>query len=376
MKELKAVHYGEVELIPGIKCDGYILSDSTACLSERGTAKLLGIYHRTLQSMANNWPPKTLKPFINKDLGMANKLVEVTAKNSPYQGRKIAIYDSSIIENLIRSYVLALANNKLRKNQKHIGERCAILLVALVLTALETAIKQACGLNPNIPKIAQQNYTDVAKLIKKLGLTCSIEGDISTKKDISKFTGLPISTINYFLKNNRDSIDTIQLDLPTIRQSGSSANRMNGYSLEDVGKIVLGMDSVVGIELKKQVFGSISSLAKLDTKGEIEWQQVLDKVFVGFGFQHNYQIGKYRVDFFVKDLMLVLECNGYDNHRTYDQVEEAQREKYLTRNYNIVRFHHQIGLEALFNGILQAKLGKVVRLYDIEHSENFETVLV
>ncbi|MFK5970013.1 MAG: DUF559 domain-containing protein, partial [Candidatus Marithrix sp.] len=179
---------------------------------------------------------------------------------------------------------------------------------------------------------------------------------------------------NYFLKNHNDTIDTIQLDLPTIRQSGSSANRMNGYSLEDVGKMVLGMDSVVGIELKKQVFGSVSSLAKFDTKGEIEWQQVLAKVFAGFGFQHNYQIGKYRVDFFVKDLMLVLECNGYDNHHNYDQVEEAQREKYLTRNYNIVRFHHKIGLEALFNGILQAKLGRVVRLYDVEHvySEKFE----
>ncbi|MDM8566336.1 DUF559 domain-containing protein [Candidatus Halobeggiatoa sp. HSG11] len=87
----------------------------------------------------------------------------------------------------------------------------------------------------------------------------------------------------------------------------------------------------------------------------------------GNRFQHNCTIGKYRVDFFVKDLMLVLECNGYDNHQNYDPIEEAQREKYLTRNYNIVRFHHKISLEALFNGILQAKLGKVVRLYDVEH---------
>ena len=53
-------------------------------------------------------------------------LVEVIAKNSPYRGRKIVTYDSLAIENLIRAYVLALANNKLRKNQKHIGERCAI----------------------------------------------------------------------------------------------------------------------------------------------------------------------------------------------------------------------------------------------------------
>ncbi len=33
MEELKAVHYGKVELIPGIICDGYVLNDGTACLS-------------------------------------------------------------------------------------------------------------------------------------------------------------------------------------------------------------------------------------------------------------------------------------------------------------------------------------------------------
>ena len=105
-------------------------------------------------------------------------------------------------------------------------------------------------------------------MLKYFNFTCSVEGDIATKKDIAKFTELPISTINYYLKNHTN---TIQLDLQTIRQSGSTANRMNGYALEDVGKMVLGMDSIIGIELKKQVFGTISTLDKLDTKGEIEW---------------------------------------------------------------------------------------------------------
>ena len=112
----------------------------------------------------------------------------------------------------------------------------------------------------------------------------------------------------------------LKLDYKTIKSNGGTATRMNGYSLEDVSKIALGMDSVISIKLKKQVFGSVSSLAKLDTKGEIEWQQVLSQVFENFGFQHNYPIGKYRVDFFVKDLNLVLECNGYDNHISYDPI--------------------------------------------------------
>ena len=78
-------------------------------------------------------------------------------------------------------------------------------------------------------------------------------------------------------------IEQIDLDLKTIRASGSRASRLYGYSLEDVGKLVLSMDSVIGIELKKQVFGNIGTLAKLDTKDEIEWQQVLSQVFKGFG---------------------------------------------------------------------------------------------
>ncbi len=366
----KAVSYGQLELIPGIICDAYVLDNGNSVMSERGVAKLLGIYHNTLQSMANNGLPNTLKPFIGKDFSMTVTLVEVTANNSPYKGRKITVYNSEFVESLMRAYALANGNNILRKNQVHIGRRCVILLVALVRTALESAIKQACGLHSNIQKIAQKSYTDVVKLLKDFNFTCSIQGDIATKKDISQFTNLPISTINYFLKTHSDTISTIQLDSKTIKQSGSKANRMNGYSLEDVGKIVLGMDSVIGIELKKQVFGSVSTLAKFDTKGEIEWQQVLAQVFDNLGFQHNYPIGKYKVDFFVKDLNLILECNGYDNHSSYDPMAEAEREQFITKNYSLVRFHHKIDWKTLVNGILRTKIGQITTLYNVGCFDN------
>ncbi len=73
MQELQAVKYGEVELIPGKKCDGYILSDGSACLSERGTADLLGMKHAPLQRVAPKWPPKSLEPFAGKGLIVAPK---------------------------------------------------------------------------------------------------------------------------------------------------------------------------------------------------------------------------------------------------------------------------------------------------------------
>jgi hypothetical protein len=225
MKQRKAVYYGQVELIPGIICDGYVLNDGTAVMSERGTANLLGVDHMLLNRMETNGPPKTLKPFIDKGWSMETNLVKVVVKN-----------------------------DVLRENQKHIGKRCVILQSSLVRTALETAIKEACGLSPNIQQTAQQNYIDAVKLLQDFGFTCSAPNDIATKKDITRFLDIPESTLNSFLKNE---IQPIQLDSATIRSFGGKASRMNGYKLDDVTKIALGMDSVIGIKLKKQVFGQI-----------------------------------------------------------------------------------------------------------------------
>jgi predicted oxidoreductase len=127
MTEQKAVYYGQLELIPGIICDGYVLDDDTAVMSERGTADLLGMNHKALQGMATTGIPKRLKPFIDKDFIMATTLVKVTAKGSPYEGRQIVVYNSNIIETIIRAYVMAAGHNTLQKNQLHIGKRCSIL---------------------------------------------------------------------------------------------------------------------------------------------------------------------------------------------------------------------------------------------------------
>jgi len=361
MQELKAVKYGEVELIPGIKCDGYILNDGTACLSLRGTAKLLDMDHAALIRVVTNGFPKTLKPFIDNGLSVVTNSVEVIAKNSPHKGRNIVVCATETVEALISAYALALAKRKLRQNQIHVGERCIVLLKALIRTAIDTIIKQACGITPNIQQTVQEQCI---KLMKQFGLKASFPEEVYTKKDIISFIDKPLGTLNSYLKTH--DIPHEKLDHATIKANGGRATRMNGYSLEAVSKIVLGIDSVVGLELKKQIFGNVGTLVRTDTKGEIEWQQVLGQVFDGFGFYHNYSFGSYRVDFFIKDLKLILECNGYDNHRYYNQEDEKQREQLLKQNYSIIRFHHKITLERLFNGVLKTKMGKVVRLYDIE----------
>ena len=80
MQELQAVKYGEIELIPGIKCEGYILSYGSACLSERGAVNLLGMKQAPFQRMTPKWPSKVLKPFVDKAQSMTPKSITVIAK--------------------------------------------------------------------------------------------------------------------------------------------------------------------------------------------------------------------------------------------------------------------------------------------------------
>ena len=364
LTKLKATHYGQVELIPGIICDGYIINGETAALSERTTAHLLSMAPKTLNPARGNWPPQTLQPFIYKGGVVRGNYAQVIAKNSRHYGRNIIFYDSKSIETLIRTYALAFANGALRKNQEHIGKRAVELSVSLIQTALETSIKEACGLSVSIQKTAQKNHNDIVQLIKEFGFKCSVNKNIATKKDIANFLQTPQSTLNSFLYKHNE-ITPIKLDKQTIRSLGCKANRMNGYHINDVAKIALGMDTVVGIKLKEKMFGAIGVTTKVYPKNEIHWRKIILQIFEGFTIRFNYSIEKYRyrVDFYIVELSLCLECNGY-YHRHYDPEEEKEREKTISQKYALVRFHHKTSIEKLCNGIMHAKRGKVIKLYD------------
>ncbi|MEX2664069.1 DUF559 domain-containing protein [Candidatus Uabimicrobium amorphum] len=299
---------------------------------------------------------------------MVTKTVKVTANNCPYKGRSIQVYDAEIIESLISMYALALAYRQLRENQKHIGERCVFLLKSLVRTALESAIQEACGFIPQVQQTAQNHYSKAISLIQKMGFHCTVDQHIATKKDIASFLNIPISTLNSFLYKHSYEIKPIKLDSPRIRSFGSKASRMNGYHLHDIVKIIFGIDTEVTARIKQEMFGQLGTFAKLDSRSEIEWRSVLKEIFSDFDFKCNHPIGKYRyyVDYFVPELQLCLECNGYDCHRSYDAQKEKEREQIITQNYGLIRFHHKVKLETLVNAILKIKPGSVIRLYDQE----------
>ncbi len=89
-----------------------------------GTAELLSWHYKVLQNIATKGIQKSLEPFIDKGLNSATQTVKVIAQNSHHKGREIKVYDSFFIESLIRAYAFALASDKLRKAQYHIGKRC------------------------------------------------------------------------------------------------------------------------------------------------------------------------------------------------------------------------------------------------------------
>ncbi|KOR31758.1 hypothetical protein TI05_11580 [Achromatium sp. WMS3] len=208
---------------------------------------------------------------------------------------------------------------------------------------------------------------DGVQLLKDLGFSASVNNEIATKKDIATFLKVPETTLGSFLHKHKNEIQCIRLDLPTIRSIGSKANHMNGYPLEEVTKIVLGMNTEIGIDFKNKFFGKVgAAFVKPQTTDEVQWRKILSKIFRRFSLYFNYLVGKYRVDFFIAELNLVLECNGF-SHKYYNPEEEAQREQAITKQHALVRFAPEISLETLINGILQAKVGTVIRLHDDEN---------
>ncbi len=217
-----------------------------------------------------------------------------------------------------------------------------------------------------LQQTAKTAYIDAVKMIQEAGFKCSVPNNIAIKKDIAQFLDIPESTLDSFLRKHKTDIKPIKLDRAIIRSIGFKASTMNGYSLDDVTKVALGMDSIMGMNLKRQLFGHVGPFIKLQTPVQTQWYESFTKIFANLGLNSNYQLGPYKVDFFVAKLLLVLECNGYC-HRHYDVVQEKKREAFITKKYGLVRFHHAIDLETLVNGILQAQPGKVIQLYDLQN---------
>lgn len=144
---LTADYFSKIQIL-GTEIDGYVLSNGTACLGERGTARFLGFStHSVLDRLASNLWAKELEPFIPKDFSWSQTLVKVTA-NCPNKGSNISVYNVKTINAIARAYSRAYLQGKLRKNQIHIGVHCATLRDAVADVGLEQMIYDSCGYKP------------------------------------------------------------------------------------------------------------------------------------------------------------------------------------------------------------------------------------
>ena len=156
ISQIRAIHYGEAEILPDVRCECYVLEDGQSVMSERGLSSLLGMSRQSLNIMSVNWPQKSLESFCDKAKSMATTFAFVTAEKSPYKNQSIVVYDASIIEEIIRVYALAYSSGALRENQIHIGKRASMLVQILVRTALHIHIEHACGLKVSVQKTVQR----------------------------------------------------------------------------------------------------------------------------------------------------------------------------------------------------------------------------
>lgn len=134
-EELKAIHYGQVELIPGVLCDSYVLDNDTTVMSKQGTADLLGMDLKVDSNLLENVDSLT---------------VEVVAENSPHKGSKIVVYTTETIEKLISTYAAAYLNGMSKKKPKHKKKFAKSpspqAVAGLMQAVLDAAIREACGL--------------------------------------------------------------------------------------------------------------------------------------------------------------------------------------------------------------------------------------
>jgi very-short-patch-repair endonuclease len=275
----------------------------------------------------------------------------------------------------MKAYAFAFVEEQLRENQKHIGKRCVFLLGALVRTALDSAIKEACGIAPQIQEIAQKHYMNAVEVIEELGFRCSVPNRIATKQDIAAFLKVPTTALNYFLHKHKREIQPKRLPISTIRAIGSKAKRMNGYSMDDVAKIAVGINSDRSIEIKARLFGQAGALAKPIRAGVVDWKSTFANIFSGLGFYCDYPIGSYTVDYFVSSLSLVLECHNLAPKPRYGSKEEKERTAVITQHYDLIRFDRSISIEQLFNGILYFKFGKEKRAFRVGKDIFMEQIL-
>lgn len=94
------------------------------------------------------------------------------------------------------------------------------------------------------------------------------------------------------------------------------------------------------LDVSKEKKIELERLNKINSYIECNLYMKFISTTTKYELEPQYKIGDYKVDFWVKGTSIVVECDGYDYHKTKEQISyDCKRHRYLTKEgYDVVRF--------------------------------------
>ena len=140
-----------------------------------------------------------------------------------------------------------------------------------------------------------------------------IDGQSHTKEEWCKLYGISVVAVEYRMKQLNMDFETA-LKTPKTRKGNIFAGEQAKKRVADINKC----ESYIEANL---------FLAFVRCGGDLR-------------LTPQFKIGRYRVDFIVDDTNIVVECDGYYNHKTKEQIEhDCKRDRELVRRgFTVLRF--------------------------------------
>src|SRR5208283_5457150 len=141
----KAIYEGSLTL-SGIEIPAYVLEDGTRILSQRGLQKSIG-----LSRSAGKAGARRIAIFLT---GMLDKGIEINDLNTrvdnptifkPLRGSLAHGYEATILADLCDAIFEANKQGKLLKQQKHVAEKCEMLMRAFAKVGIIALVDEATG---------------------------------------------------------------------------------------------------------------------------------------------------------------------------------------------------------------------------------------
>lgn len=140
-----------------------------------------------------------------------------------------------------------------------------------------------------------------------------VDGELHTKEEWCKLYNISAPAVDYRMKYLNMDFETA-LKTPKTRKGNIFAGEQAKKRVADINKC----ESYIEANLL---------LAFIRCGGDLR-------------LTPQFEIGKYRVDFIVAHTNIVVECDGYYNHKTKEQIEhDYERDRYLIRQgFTVLRF--------------------------------------